>query len=167
MSKNVKSIKRHAFAILLYRVNTKGKVEVFLAQANGPRYWKRQQENRWGLPKGRSEIGETPFASASREFHEEIGIPLPSGRYRFFMQHVRPKARRQVTVFAAQVTLAQNIVFGGSNFQTKEWPPKSGASITYAEIVDAQWFPIKAAMSMVLPGQRPILKKLKKDVKKR
>lgn len=164
MSKNVKSIKRHAFAILLYRFNDAGKVEVFLAQANGPRYWKRQQENRWGLPKGRSDAGETPFQAASREFNEEIGVPLPAARYRFFASHVRPKASRQVTVFAALIE-NQKVVFGGSNVQVKEWPPKSGKTITYAEIVDAQWFTMKQALKIVLPGQRPILKKLKKELK--
>jgi predicted NUDIX family NTP pyrophosphohydrolase len=165
MPKNKQPIKRHAFAILLYRFNAKGKVEVFLAQANGPRYWKRQQENRWGLPKGRSDAGETPFQAASREFNEEIGIPLPRARYEFFMKHVRPKASRQVTVFKAAIT-DQEVTFGGSNVQVKVWPPKSGQTVTYAEIVDAQWFPMKEALKIVLPGQRPILKKLKKELKK-
>ena len=35
----------------------------------------------WTWPKGRCEIGESPFSSAKREFEEETGVPFPSGAY--------------------------------------------------------------------------------------
>ena len=158
-------IKRHAFAILLYNVDATGVLRIFLAQANGPRYWVRQNENRWGLPKGQSDEDELPFEAASREYFEEIGAPLPKGAYRFFMENVRVKARRKVTVFASEIFDMEKVFFVNSNIQTREYPVKSGSFVKYAEIVDAQWFRYKQAKSLVLPGQKPILKKLKKAVK--
>lgn len=166
MSKKTKPIKRHAFAILLYRQESSGAFSVFLAQANGPRYWKREQTNNWGLPKGRSDFGETAFDSAKREFREEIGCELPKVRYKFFMHHVRPKARRQVTVFAARVRHSHAVVFGGSNYQRRQWPAKSDQWVEYPEITDAKWFPLDDAMKHVLPGQKKILKTLRKQLRK-
>ena len=153
---------RHAFAILLYRYNRKGNLEVFLAHENSPRYWSQAPAEHWGFPKGRADKGETPFQAATREFREEIGTRLPTGSYRFLMHHVRFHARRQVTVFTAETF--DDVVFGGCEPVEREYPAKSGEIVLYNEILDARWFKGKKARKVMLPGQKAILRQLLKTV---
>lgn len=164
--KKRKNIKRHSFAILLYNVDVKGKVRVFLAHANGPRYWKRDTEKCWGIPKGRADANETAMETALREFKEEIGIQAPDVEYTWLMEHIRFRARRQITVFAGQIENMDDINFVTSNYQVKKYPTDNGVEeVKYQEILDARWFTFKEANSILLPGQRAILKKMKSFVK--
>lgn len=165
--KKFKKLKKHAFGILLYKKDADGGYSVFLAKANGPRYWSPNRVNIWGLPKGRGEAGESEFDAAKREFEEEIGAPLPDIKFKKMMDHHRPNARQMITVFVGKANKV-DVQFQGSNHQSCEWPRKSGNIISYPEIVDARWVPIEQAMKIVLPGQRRILAEfLKKKVTKK
>jgi predicted NUDIX family NTP pyrophosphohydrolase len=161
--KKTKRIKKHAFGILLYRTDSlTGELNVFLAQANGPRYWFPSRTQIWGLPKGRGETGETEFESAAREFEEEVGMPLPPLKFKKMMDHHRTDARQMITVFKGNANKF-DINYVSSNHQTREWPESSGNVVSYPEISTARWFPLDQAMKVVLPGQREILKQFSKD----
>lgn len=161
--KNTKRIKKHAFGILLYRTDSlTGELNVFLAQANGPRYWFPSRTQIWGLPKGRGEIGETAFESAAREFEEEVGMPLPPVKFKKMMDHHRTEARQMITVFKGNVNKF-DVNYVSSNHQSREWPEFSGNVVTYPEISTARWFPLDQAIKVVLPGQREILKQFSKE----
>lgn len=162
-SKKIKTIKKHAFGVLLYRTDiVTGELNVFLAQANGPRYWAPSRTKIWGLPKGRGEFGETEFESAAREFEEEIGMPVPDLKFKKMMDHHRFSARQMITVFVGNANKV-DVTYVSSNHQSCEWPYASGNVISYPEILDAQWFPLDEAIKIVLPGQREILQKFSKD----
>ncbi len=70
-------MKRSA-GIVLWRRLDSGVVEVLLGHMGGP-YWARKDVGAWTIPKGEIEPGEEPIDVARREFHEEIGLPLPAG----------------------------------------------------------------------------------------
>lgn len=162
VKKKVKSVKKHAFGVLLYRKDAvSGAISVFLVQENSPRYWAEERTKIWGLPKGRGDETETAFESASREFYEEVGCALPNVKFKKLMEHHRPNARRKITVFVGNAT-GHELAYVSSNVQTREWPRKSGNIVTYPEIFDAQWIPLDIAIRVVLPGQKKILKKFAK-----
>lgn len=163
--KKRKNIKRHSFAILLFNVDAEGKKRVFLAHANGPRYWKRDTAKCWGIPKGRADANETPLDTALREFEEEIGMKAPDVSYTWLMEHIRFRARRQITVFFGEAKDINSVKFVNSNFQVRKYPTSSGSEVKYREILDARWFTFKEAEPILLPGQRAILKKLKNHIK--
>jgi predicted NUDIX family NTP pyrophosphohydrolase len=63
--------------LLLYRAPA-GVVEVLIAHPGGP-FWARKDDGAWSIPKGEYDDGEDPWATARREFSEELGLPVPAG----------------------------------------------------------------------------------------
>ena len=161
----VGKLRKHAYGVLLWRKDQDtGSYSVFLVRENGPRYWGSGRQKIWGLPKGGGEVGESAFESASREFAEEVGMPLPDIKYKKMMDHHRPKVRQMITVFTGNASKV-DVAYVSSNHRTCEWPRKSGQVVTYPEIEDAQWLPLDIAVRIVLPGQRRILRKFAKKKK--
>ena len=70
---------RTSAGLLLFR-RTAG-LEVLLGHMGGP-FWARKDAGAWTIPKGEPSPGEDPYATALREFAEEIGVPAPSSRNR-------------------------------------------------------------------------------------
>ena len=66
---------RTSAGLLVFR-RTVG-LEVLLGHMGGP-FWARKDAGAWTIPKGEPAPGEDPYATALREFAEEIGVPAPS-----------------------------------------------------------------------------------------
>jgi predicted NUDIX family NTP pyrophosphohydrolase len=141
--------------IVLYRVVDDG-LEVLLGHMGGP-FWARKDEGAWSIPKGEYAEGEEPRAAATREFHEEMGAPLPEGEL-VDLGVFKQSSAKQVTAFALEADFdADNIV--SNTFET-EWPPRSGRLQSFPEIDRAAWFDVETARTKLVKGQVPILDRL-------
>ena len=138
--------------LLLYRV-ADGVVEVLIGHPGGP-FWARKDDGAWSIPKGEYLDGEDPWTVARREFEEELGKPAPDGPCVEFAPLKQPSGKI-VTVFAVRGDL--NLEDTVSNTFTLEWPKGSGNVKEYPEIDRVGWFPVAAARSKLLKGQRPLL----------
>ena len=147
-------MKRSAGIVLRRTAN--GAVEVLLGHMGGP-FWQRRQEGAWTIPKGEVEPGEEPLAVARREFHEELGMPVPPGDL-VDLGEVRQAGGKVVRAWAVEGDLdAEAIV---SNTVELEWPPKSGRIQSFPEIDRAAWFDLESARAVIVAGQRPLLDRL-------
>ena len=141
---------------MLRRRTANGAVEVLLGHMGGP-FWQRRQEGAWTIPKGEVEPGEEPLAVARREFHEELGMPVPPGDL-VDLGEVRQAGGKVVRAWAVEGDLdAEAIV---SNTFELEWPPKSGRIQSFPEIDRAAWFDLESARAVIVAGQRPLLDRL-------
>lgn len=142
--------------IVLRRRTANGAVEVLLGHMGGP-FWQRRQKGAWTIPKGEVEPGEEPLAVARREFHEELGMPVPPGDL-VDLGEVRQAGGKVVRAWAVEGDLdAEAIV---SNTFELEWPPKSGRIQSFPEIDRAAWFDLESARAVIVAGQRPLLDRL-------
>src|ERR1700752_330130 len=107
--------------ILLHRRRA-DRSEVLLVHPGGP-YWAKRDAGAWSIPKGEYEAGEGPFASAAREFEEELSTALPAGEATG-TGTARQAAGKLVTAGAIEGDLAPAAV--RSNSFSMEWPPRSG-----------------------------------------
>jgi predicted NUDIX family NTP pyrophosphohydrolase len=139
--------------IVLHRPGPNGP-EILLVHPGGP-FWANKDANGWSIPKGEydpeTEDGE---AAAVREFHEELGHPLPEG------------PRRPLPAFrAGRKRIASWLVAGDldpttihSNSFEMEWPPRSGEMASFPEVDRAAWFDLEAATTKLHKGQIPLVK---------
>lgn len=141
--------------LLLYRV-TDGGVEVLIAHPGGP-FWARKDDGAWSIPKGEYADGEDPWQVARREFREELGKDAPAGP-RLDLGSLKQPSGKIVTVFAVRGDL--DLEGTRSNTFTLEWPKGSGTIREFPEIDRVAWFPVPAARSKLLKGQRPLLDEL-------
>lgn len=122
----------------------------------GP-FWARKDLGAWSIPKGEYEPeAEDPEAAASREFAEELGLPVPTGRW-LPLGEVR-YSKKVLTVWAVEGDLDPAAVVPGT-FQL-EWPPRSGRLAEFPEIDRAEWFATSTARDKLVAGQRPCLDRL-------
>ena len=143
-----------SFGILMHK-RVDGRRLVLLAHPGGP-FWRRKDLGAWSIPKGEPEPGETPEATARREFTEELGVApegplLPLGQ-------VRQRGGKAVTAFAVSGDLDVGRIRSGE-FQL-EWPPKSGQIQSFPEMDRAEWFDLPTAREKILEAQRPLLDRL-------
>jgi predicted NUDIX family NTP pyrophosphohydrolase len=148
-------VKRSA-GIVLRRRTANGAVEVLLGHMGGP-FWQRRQEGAWTIPKGEVEPGEEPLAVARREFHEELGMPVPPGDL-IDLGEVRQAGGKVVRAWAVEGDLDVEAIV--SNTFELEWPPKSGRIQSFPEIDRAAWFDLESARAVIVAGQRPLLDRL-------
>ena len=150
----------HSCGILLYRVNAlSGEVSVFLGKPNSPMFWGRESERVWSIPKGGVEEEDTTLLDcAKREFNEETGETAPVTDYIQLVDY-KTSYGKVITIFVGEANNV-DIAYRGSISAEREWPVGSGERVTYLETLDAQWFPIKEAMSLIMYGQKPILELL-------
>lgn len=141
----------HSAGIVLYRPGAE-EVEILLVHPGGP-YWAKKDTHGWSVPKGEYEPDvEDPEAAAVREFHEELGQPVPDG------------PRRPLPSFnAGRKTIITWLVAGdldpetvSSNEFEMEWPPKSGTMTSFPEVDRAAWFDLTTARTKLHKGQLPI-----------
>ncbi len=142
--------------IVLYRHGAVGNVEVLLGHMGGP-YWARKDAGAWTIPKGEVEPGEDLLAVAQREFHEELGVPVPPGEFTD-LGEIRQSGGKTVRAWAVHGDLDAAAIV--SNSFELEWPPKSGRVQTFPEIDRAGWFALEAARSLIVQGQRLLLDRL-------
>lgn len=141
-------------ALLAYRVDVHGAVNVFVGHMGGP-FWANKDDGGWSIPKGEYDpLEEDPVDVARREFAEEIGVPAPSGGLTDLGTFVQPSGKR-IRAFAVRGDEA--LAFVASNTFNLEWPRGSGRMRAFPEIDRAGWFPLAVARHKVVPGQVPIL----------
>jgi predicted NUDIX family NTP pyrophosphohydrolase len=141
--------------LLLYRV-IDGELEVLIGHPGGP-FWARKDDGAWSIPKGEYVEGEDPWTVAQREFEEELGKKVPVGA-RIDFDPVRQPSGKVITAFAVRGDLDLDGTF--SNTFEMEWPKGSGKLREFPEIDRVGWFPVAAARSKLLKGQRPLLESL-------
>ncbi|WP_193048589.1 NUDIX domain-containing protein [Mycolicibacterium baixiangningiae] len=141
--------------LLLYRV-VDGVVEVLLGHPGGP-FWVRRDDGAWSVPKGEYTVEEDPWEAAQREFREELGSPVPPGDP-MRLEPVKQAGGKIVTVFAVRGDLDPDTAV--SNTFSLEWPKGSGSVREFPEIDRVAWFPVSAARTKLLAGQRPVLDQL-------
>ncbi len=141
---------------MLFRHTADGAVEVLLGHMGGP-FWQRRHEGAWTIPKGEIEPGEEPLAVARREFHEELGVPMPEGEL-VDLGEIRQAGGKVVQAWALEGDLNADAIV--SNTFELEWPPKSGRIQVFPEIDRAAWFDLESAQLVIVAGQRPLLDRL-------
>ncbi len=142
--------------IVLYRRHQGGIVEVLLGHMGGP-YWARKDAGAWSIPKGEVESDEDPLAVARREFHEEIGVPIPHGELTD-LGEIRQAGGKTVRAWMIEGDLDAAAIV--SNTFELEWPPRSGRTQTFPEIDRADWFDLVTAHDKIVAGQRTFLDRL-------
>jgi predicted NUDIX family NTP pyrophosphohydrolase len=141
--------------LLLYRV-IDSELEVLIGHPGGP-FWARKDDGAWSIPKGEYTEGEDPWTVAQREFFEELGKKAPGGP-RIDLDPVKQPSGKVITAFAVGGDLDLDGTF--SNTFEMEWPKGSGKLREFPEIDRVGWFPVAAARSKLLKGQRPLLDRL-------
>ena len=141
--------------ILLYR-STHGRVEVLLGHMGGP-FWACKDAGAWTIPKGEYETDDDAFTAASREFEEEVGVPVPATEFTD-LGTVHQSGGKVVRAWAAEGDLDPSTAV--SNTFEIEWPPKSGEMQTFPELDRVQWFDLDAARPKIVAAQREFLDRL-------
>ncbi|WP_280314473.1 NUDIX domain-containing protein [Nocardia abscessus] len=151
---------KHSAGVLVFRRSSNGAVEVLLGHMGGP-FWARKDLGAWSIPKGEYEP-ETEDArlAASREFTEELGLPVPDGTWLPLgdVRYGSGAGKKTLTVWAVEGDLDPAAVVPGT-FQL-EWPPRSGRFAEFPEIDRAEWFDAATARDKLVAGQRPCLDRL-------
>lgn len=138
--------------ILLYRVpNDKNNPEVFLVRAN----ISNRNVEMWGVPKGRTELGEQLFDTATREFREETGVQAPENLDYSLLPPYRVNSGKIINIFTAD-----------SGAEHIEWQRNKVAVNTvtrgrtiqfHRETLDGKWFTLSQAYEKIGAGQKGLL----------
>lgn len=126
----------------------------------GP-FWTRKDLGAWSIPKGEYEPEtEDARVAASREFTEELGLPVPDGAWVPLgeVRYGSGKGKKILTAWAVEGDVDPAEVVPGT-FQL-EWPPHSGRFVDFPEIDRAEWFDPATARDKLVAGQRPYLDRL-------
>ncbi|MDQ2749500.1 MAG: NUDIX domain-containing protein [Pseudonocardiales bacterium] len=150
---------KRSAGILLYR-RSGPSVEILLGHMGGP-FWARRDTGGWSIPKGGYEPDEQPEAAARREFHEELGLPVPAGDL-VDLGDVRLSSGKVVTVFAVEADFDPADMVPGT-FDL-EWPEGSGRIEQFPELDRAEWFELDQARRKIVAGQRPFLDRLLEQI---
>jgi predicted NUDIX family NTP pyrophosphohydrolase len=145
--------------LVLYRQHD-GKVEVLLVHPGGP-FWQKRDEGVWSIPKGELAENEAAIDVARREFHEELGAPVPE-REATSLGAVRQSGGKIVHAWAVPGDL--DITRTTSNTFEMEWPPRSAKMQTFPEVDRAEWFDLDTARRKLLPAQRAFIDRLEQQL---
>lgn len=144
---------KRSAGLLLHRRAADGGIEVMLVHMGGP-FWARKDDAAWSIPKGERNDDEDPLAVARREFSEELGKPVPPGRW-VDLGEIRQPSRKLVRAWALAADLDVSEIT--SNTFTLEWPPRSGKTQEFPEVDRADWFDVETARRKLVRGQVPFL----------
>lgn len=149
-------VRKRSAGILVFQRDDDG-MKVLLGHMGGP-WWKNRDRRAWTIPKGEYLPGETGIEAASREFLEELGVPVPVGDLRD-LGEVRQAGGKVVIAWAVEgdVDLAA-VEFG--TFEM-EWPKGSGRLVRFPELDKVDWFDIQTAETKVVAAQRQFLWRLR------
>jgi predicted NUDIX family NTP pyrophosphohydrolase len=132
------------------------KVEIFLAHPGGP-FWRSKDLGSWTIPKGLVAPGEDPFDAAEREFTEETGFNVPSGRM-MALRPLKQPSGKIIHVWAVEGNFDPAML--ESNSFSMEWPPRSGKEQLFPEIDRGAWFDLETGKKKILKGQAGFLEEL-------
>ena len=134
---------------------TAGHITVLLGHMGGP-FWSKKDDGAWSIPKGLPDAGEPPIDAARREFHEELGTPLPPGDL-IALGEFRQSSKKTVVAWAREITADVDFDLDLDNVDSNtfemEWPPRSGRKQAFPEIDRAAWFDLDTARRKVVTGQ--------------
>ena len=147
--------------ILPFRIRD-GLLEVFLGHPGGP-FFAKKDLGVWSIPKGEFE-NEKPLDAAKREFFEETGLKIGSGKF-LPLAPVKQKSGKTVFAWAVEKDLDPSKL--KSNMFVLTFRGSSGAGKEYPEIDRAEWFPIEVAKQKILSYQVPLLLQLERMVSER
>ena len=145
---------RTSAGLLVFR-RTAG-IEVLLGHMGGP-FWARKDAGAWTIPKGEPAPGEDPYATALREFAEEIGVPAPSSEP-VPLGDVKQSGGKVVTAWALEGDLDVSAI--ASNLVEIAWPPRSGRTLLVPELDRAGWFAPDEARRLVISAQAAFVDRL-------
>ena len=131
-------------------------LKVFLVHPGGP-YFRKKEEDYWGIPKGLTEEDEDHRQAAVREFEEETGIK-PEGKF-IPLGSVIQKGGKKVYAWAFECPNDEPVKIT-SNTCEIEWPPHSGKKITIPEVDKGEFFTIEDAKVMMKKAQQKFLEEL-------
>jgi len=141
-------VPKYSAGVLLYR-GVDGVAEVLIGHPGGP-FWARKDDGAWSIPKGEYDpAADDPWASARREFAEEVGTDVPDGP-RIDFDPVKQPSGKVLTVFAVEADL--DVTEAHSNTFTLEWPKGSGRLQEFPELDRVAWFPVAQARRKLLKG---------------
>ena len=144
---------KRSAALLVYRFDAAGGLEVLIAHMGGP-FWAKKDDGGWSIPKGEYEPSEPPLAAAQREFEEEMGSPPPVGPY-LELGEARQSSGKILITFAVHGDFDPS-TFASNTFEL-EWPRGSGRVQEFPEMDRAAWFTLDVAALKLVKGQIPIL----------
>ena len=147
--------RRDSAGLVIFR-RTPG-LAVLLVHPGGP-YWTRKDDGAWSIPKGEIEDGEDKLAAARRETREETGF-APKGKF-LRLAPARQPSGKVIHYWAIEAPALDASKIKSGVFEM-EWPPRSGRTAEFPEVDRAQWFDWQEAQVKILPGQWPILERLK------
>ncbi|MFE7749694.1 NUDIX domain-containing protein [Streptomyces sp. NPDC057428] len=152
---------RRSMGVLLFRIVADGDggrdAEVLLGHMGGP-FWARRETAAWSIPKGEPEPGEEPRAAARREFEEELGLPLPDGRWVPLGESLQAGGK-VVSVWAVEAGLDPARAMPGTF--TMEWPKGSGVQREFREMDRFAWCTPEEASQRLVKGQRVFVERLR------
>jgi predicted NUDIX family NTP pyrophosphohydrolase len=141
--------------LVVHRTGPDGR-QVLIAHLGGP-YWSAKDDGAWTFPKGEVEPGEDERAAARREFAEELGLPVPDGRWDP-LGEFRQSGGKTTLLWAVAGDLDPADVRPGT-FEL-EWPPRSGRIQRFPELDRVGWFCLDQAEPKLTRGLRPVLGRL-------
>jgi predicted NUDIX family NTP pyrophosphohydrolase len=153
---------KRSAGLLMYR-GSGPRLELLLVHPGGP-FWVKKDQGAWSIPKGEYEQGEDSLSVAKREFEEELGNPLPPGKFLELGEIVQP-SRKVITAFAVEGDF--DLARLASNHFEMEWPPKSGRRQSFPEVDRGAWFTLAEARERIQPGQAPFIDRLLEQLQSR
>ncbi|MEI2777853.1 MAG: NUDIX domain-containing protein [Tetrasphaera sp.] len=141
------------------RVTAAGDIEVFIAHMGGP-LWARKDDRAWSIVKGEFDPAtESARDAALREWAEETGAPVPQGGW-FDLGVVKQSGGKTVHAFAVLTEDELSIHPEAGEPVTMEWPPRSGRTVSFAEIDRAEWCAVDVARTRLVAAQAGFLDRL-------
>lgn len=148
---------KRSAGLLLYRRITPV-TEVLLVHPGGP-YFAKKDLGAWSVPKGEYDAAnEDAWATALREFEEEIGQPPPTGEP-LDLGECTQKNGKIVRCFAIEADVDVSAI--NSNTFEIEWPPRSGTRQAFPEVDKAEWMTLDEARAKLNPAQCALLDALR------
>jgi predicted NUDIX family NTP pyrophosphohydrolase len=166
-------VPKRSAGLLVYRPVTDG-IEVLAVHPGGP-FWAKKDNGAWSIPKGELESSDEPYATARREFEEEIGSPPPEGDP-MDLGEIRQAGGKIVRAFALRSPDSDDqdsddqdsddqdsdgqdfahrraTVPVKSNLVELEWPRGTGRILTFPEVDKAEWMSPEIAREKLVPAQ--------------
>lgn len=128
-------------------------VEVLIGHMGGP-FWARKDERAWSVPKGGTEPGEDPQATAQREFQEETGIAPPPPPYRD-LGTARQRSGKVVHLFTVEADVDLDAFAPGTFAMTLR-----GRTFDVPELDRVRWVGLDEARRLLVAGQVGFLDRL-------
>lgn len=146
--------------ILLYRF-TDGELRYFVCHPGGP-YGRGSDKDKWSIPKGKIEQGETELEAAKRELEEETGIKSSDYTDIEYLG-IAKQSRKDVEVFAARYIPSEDPVIKSITTEI-EWPRKSGKIIEIPEVDKGEFVTAEIAEYRLTKGQKEMISILAKTL---